>query len=117
MINAILVLNYFMDQLPKDMIPSKTENREGFNHVTIIAGSVEHAEAHYILRNHDSYLLSKQVEDFDKAKEATEKMYPGCSIQLSYATQYRNMYEVIEQNPECKNHIEKVFNDLGLLYE
>ena len=61
MINAILVLQYFMEQLPKDIIPSKTENREGFNHVTNISGSVEHAEAHYILRNHDSYLLSKQV--------------------------------------------------------
>ena len=117
MVNAILVLNYFMDQLPKEMIPAKTENREGFNHVTNISGSVEHAEAHYILRNHDKNKLDDQVQDFNKAKELTLKEYPEAKINLEYATQYRNMFEIIEKNPLCKIHIENVYKDLGLKLE
>ena len=117
MVNAILVLHYFMEQLPRDMIPSKTENREGFNHVTNIVGNVEHAEAHYILRNHDQNKLNEQVKDFNKALDVTKLAYPGAIIDLEYATQYRNMYEIIEKHPECKLHIEKVYKDLNLPLE
>jgi len=116
MINASLVLAEFMNLLPKDMIPSKTSGREGFNHVVSINGDVENASAHYILRNHDSKILAKQVEDFENIKSQLEKEYPGCLISLQITDQYRNMAEVIAKHPECKNHIEKVFDRLGFKY-
>ena len=116
MINASLVLAEFMNLLPKEMVPSKTSGREGFNHVVSISGDVENASAHYILRNHDSKILSKQVEDFENIKSKLEKEYPGSLISLQIADQYRNMAEVIAKHPECKNHIEKVFNRLGFKY-
>lgn len=116
MINASLVLAEFMNLLPKDMIPAKTSGREGFNHVVSINGDVENASAHYILRNHDGAILEKQVEDFKNIKSKLEKEYPGCTISLQVTDQYRNMVEVIKEHPECKNHIEKVFNRLGFKY-
>ena len=116
MINASLVLAEFMNLLPKDMIPAKTSGREGFNHVVSISGDVENASAHYILRNHDAAILEKQVEDFKNIKSKLEKEYPGCAISLQFTDQYRNMAEVIKEHPECKNHIEKVFNRLGFKY-
>lgn len=117
MINAILVLNHFVSLLPKDMVPSKTSGREGFNHIVYINGEVEKANAQYILRNHDKDILEKQVRDFEKAKELTLKEYPGAIINLKVKDQYRNMIEIIKDNPECKNHIEKVYNKLGLSFE
>ena len=116
MINASLVLAEFMNLLPKDMIPAKTSGREGFNHVVSISGDVENASAHYILRNHDASILAKQVDDFRNIKSKLEKVYPGCAISLQITDQYRNMIEVINKHPECKNHIEKVFNRLGFKY-
>lgn len=116
MINASLVLAEFMNLLPKDMIPAKTSGREGFNHVVSISGDVENASAHYILRNHDASILEKQVEDFKNIKSKLEKEYPGSAISLQFTDQYRNMAEVIKEHPECKNHIEKVFNRLGFKY-
>ena len=113
MINASLVLAEFVNLLPKDMIPAKTSGREGFNHVVSISGDVEHASAHYILRNHDSAILEKQVEDFKNIQSKLLEKYPGSAISLQFADQYRNMAEVIAKHPECKNHIEKVFNRLG----
>ena len=117
MINASLVLADFMNALPKDMIPAKTEKREGFNHVVAIEGNVEQASAHYILRNHDFELLEKQVKDFEKIKNELLKKYPGCEISLQITDQYRNMKEIIDANPNVKNHIESVFKKLGYKFE
>ena len=117
MINASLVLADFMNRLPKDMIPSKTEKREGFNHVVAIEGNVEHASAHYILRNHDAKILDEQTEQFKAIKNSLEKEYPGVKISLSFADQYRNMLEIIEKKPECKKHIEDVYKRLGIEFK
>ena len=117
MINAALVLTEFANLLPKDMIPAKTEKREGFNHIVAIEGGVEHASAHYILRNHDAKILAKQVQDFENAKKELEKKYPGIQISLEIKDSYRNMIEVINKQPECKNHIEKVYKKLGIEFE
>lgn len=117
MINASLVLADFMNALPKDMIPSKTEKREGFNHVVAIEGNVEQASAHYILRNHDSKILDKQVKDFENIKNELLKKYPGSEITLQITDQYRNMKEIIDANPNVKNHIENVYKKLGYNFE
>ena len=114
MINASLVLADFMNSLPKEMIPAKTEKREGFNHVVSIKGDVEHASAHYILRNHDAKILEEQVQSFKDIKDRLEKEYPGVQIALQFSDQYRNMAEIIEKKPECKEHIEKVYKRLGI---
>lgn len=113
MINASLVLADFMNLLPKDMIPAKTEGREGFNHVVSISGDVEHSSAHYILRNHDAKILDKQVEDFKNIEAKLIKAYPGVKISLEFSDQYRNMLEIISKKDECKKHIEKVYKKLG----
>lgn len=117
MINASLVLADFMNVLPKDMIPAKTEKREGFNHVVSIEGNVEQASAHYILRNHDSVILDKQVKDFENIKNELLKKYPGSEITLQITDQYRNMKEIIDANPNVKNHIENVYKKLGYNFE
>ena len=117
MINASLVLAEFINLLPKDMIPAKTEKREGFNHVVSIEGNVEHASAHYILRNHDSKILEQQVSDFKNIKNRLEKEHPGAQISLQISDQYRNMFEIIESKPACKTHIENVYKKLGLDFE
>ena len=49
MVNAALLASEFVSLLPKDQIPSKTEGYEGFNHLSSINGSVDHASIEYIL--------------------------------------------------------------------
>lgn len=117
LVNAILLLNEFVSLLPKDMIPYKTEGREGFNHIVYIYGDVEHAEADYILRNHDAKILEKQTKDFISIKDRIAKEYPDAKIEVSLRDQYRNMLEVIEKHPECKETIEAIYNKLGLPFE
>ncbi len=117
LVNAILLLNEFISSLPKDMIPYKTEGREGFNHVVAISGDVEHAEAHYILRNHDSLILERQVQEFLFIRDKIQKEYKDAKVEVTIRDQYRNMSEVIDKYPECKVTIEAIYKKLGLPFE
>src|SRR5690606_15829660 len=53
MVNAILIANDFISQLPGHEIPQKTTGREGFFHVHHIKGEIELAEIELIIRDHD----------------------------------------------------------------
>src|SRR5665648_412447 len=50
MINAILLAQDYVDQLPKNETPAETEKYEGFYHLTNIQGEVENAVLRYIIR-------------------------------------------------------------------
>ena len=114
MINASLVLADFINKLPKDEIPAKTEGKEGFNHLCYMEGSVEKASANYIIRNHSKEIIERQVQDFYNIKSELEKAYPGVEISLEIKDQYQNMYEIIKDHPESVNHAREVFKKLGV---
>lgn len=117
MVNAALVLAEFISMLPKNMIPSKTEEHQGFNHLTEIEGCVEKASMHYILRNHDMGKLNKQEQMFKDIAAKLQKKYPTAKIELKLTDSYKNMLSVISDRPACKNHIESVYKKLGLPFK
>lgn len=117
MVNAALVLSEFINLLPKNMIPSKTEGHQGFNHLTGIEGNVDKATMHYILRNHDFAKLLKQEETFKKITLKLQKKYPDAKIELKISDSYKNMLGIIIDKPACKNHIESVYKKLGIPFE
>lgn len=117
MVNAALVLAEFIEMVPKKMIPSMTENHQGFNHLTEIEGCVEKASMHYILRNHNMEKLSKQEATFRKIASKLEKKYPSAKIELKLSDSYKNMLSVIMDKPACKNHIEQVYKKLGIAFK
>ncbi|MCQ2793579.1 MAG: peptidase T [Bacilli bacterium] len=114
LINACLLAIEFNNLLPQNMIPSLTEKYEGFNHLQYVTSDVEKATLDYILRNHDSNILEKQVNDFYNAKSIIEKKYPSAKVDIAIKDQYKNMIEIINAHPECKTLIEKVYKKLGI---
>lgn len=116
MINASNILSEFINKLPKDMVPEKTEGHEGFNHLTDMSGNCENAVAHFILRNHDKAKLALQEATFKEIANELSNKYPKAKIDLKIRDQYSNMLEVISKEPECKDYIEKVFDKLGMKY-
>ncbi len=119
MVNASRVLTTFLSYLPDKKVPEKTENRQGFIHITELSGSVEEANAHLIIREHDKAKLERLVDDIAIAKYKTEKKFPLAKIDVEVKESYKNMFEIIEQNPECKLHLEETYKrlDLPLEYE
>ena len=114
MVNASSILCEFINKLPKEMVPEKTEEYEGFNHLYEINGNCEEATAHFILRNHYKAILKKQVDQYSEIALELRRAHPKAKIEVKIKDQYQNMLEVIEKNPECKNFIESVFEKLNI---
>ena len=114
LVNASTVAFAFDRALPEKQRPEFTCGREGFNHLVGVMGSVDEAKMHYIIRNHDKNLLESQKKDFEKAKAAVEKAFPGCKVELKIENDYRNMREVIDQHPEVLEAAFKGYKRVGI---
>ena len=114
MVNAAAILAEFISKLPKEMVPEKTEGYEGFNHLIDMSGNCEEAVAHFILRNHDETILDQQAEQYSEIKLDLHRKHPNAKIEVTIRDQYRNMHEIIEKQPECKEFIEAVFKKLNI---
>jgi len=117
MVNAIRVVHDFIELLPKDTVPEKTEGHEGFYHMTHISGATEKAECGFILRDHDKSKLDARAHLFlDLGKQMQEK-YPTAKVKVDIVDSYPNMIEFINKDPACKDFIEKIYEKLGLKIE
>ena len=119
MINASLVAIEFNDLLPKNMLPSLTENYEGFNHLVDMTGSVSEAQLVYIIRNHDLDIFIKQKELFNKAEEYLNWKYGYNVCGVVIKDSYFNMKDIVLKNPEVLRLVESALieNNLVPKYE
>ncbi len=114
MINASLVAMEINAMLPQGAVPERTEGYEGFFHLTDMSGSVEKAELHYILRDHDANALAEKKKLMLLIeKQINEKYGPG-TAKLKLRDQYRNMAEKLSERMEIVELAEKAVRSLGL---
>ena len=113
MINAQHLAMEYHASLPK-ADPSNTEGYEGFYHLTNMSGTVEEAELHYILRDHDRELFEvKKSTVLETAKIFNEKYGEGTVI-ATVKDQYFNMREVVEPKMYIVNHAADAMKALGI---
>ncbi|KJU71226.1 peptidase T [Clostridium baratii] len=96
MINSTLVAHEFLNMLPLDEVPEKTEGYEGFSHLMSINGTVENTEMSFIIRDFDSKEFDRRKEEFINAKEKLNSIYGKDTVNVEIKDQYRNMKEMIE---------------------
>ncbi len=114
MINASLVAMEINSMLPQGAVPERTEGYEGFFHLTDMSGTVEKAELHYILRDHDAAgLIEKEKLMRLIEKQINEKYGPG-TAKLTIRGQYRNMAEKLAEHMEIVELAESAVRSLGL---
>lgn len=119
MINAILVAMEFNDLLPSNMVPSLTDNYEGFNHLVDISGSVSSAKLVYIIRNHDLNIFNSQKELFVKAAEYLNCKYEYDICNVIIKDSYFNMKEIVVKHPIILEKAEEALKENGFtpIYE
>ena len=114
MINAFQLAIDFHNTLPEADRPEKTDGYQGFFHLMNLSGSVDQAQASYIVRDFEE-------EDFQARKQlmldVAEKMNaafdsPRVIVQLH--DQYYNMKKVIEKDMTPINIAKKVMEDLDI---
>ena len=114
MVNAISLGVLFDSMLGQEARPENTDGHEGFNHCGSFSGDVSKAELHYIIRNHDKAKFEAQKKKFEEIKEFIEKKYPTAKIDLEIGNDYRNMKEIIDQDPRALNHAVETLKKMGI---
>lgn len=100
MINALQLAHELHAMLPPEKRPEHTENYEGFFHLTELNGSVERAQMHYIIREHDQTKFEQLKRVLSLAVEYINNRFTLPPISLKIEDQYRNMGEIVSQYPQ-----------------
>lgn len=99
--SAIKILSDVISALPTDCLsPESTEDKEGFIHPVSISGSVEQAEARFIIRAFDDEQLQANGEFLDATVQNIIEDFPNSTYELKITEQYRNMKKVLDKHPE-----------------
>ncbi|MGN1180587.1 MAG: peptidase T [Suilimivivens sp.] len=98
MVNALLLAMEFQSMLPVFENPMYTEKYEGFYHLDLLSGSVEKAQAEYIIRDHDKDKFEQKKENFLKIGAYLNEKYGQDTVQIEMKDSYYNMREIIEQH-------------------
>ncbi|MGL4571415.1 MAG: peptidase T [Clostridium sp.] len=96
MINSAVIANEFINMLPSNEVPEKTEGYEGFSHLMCINGTVEHTEMSFIIRDFFSDEFARRKEEFINAQNKLNEAYGEGTIKVEIKDQYKNMKEMIE---------------------
>lgn len=96
MINAILVASELNDMLPVGQRPELTEHYEGFFHIIKFMGTVETAEIHYIIRDHDRGKFEQKKKLIKDVVKFINKKYNQEVAKFKMEDQYYNMREKVE---------------------
>ncbi|MBT8210694.1 MAG: peptidase T, partial [Eudoraea sp.] len=113
LVNAIGLLQEFMEGLPKEEVPEHTVDREGFFHVHKISGSIEHAELEMIIRDHDRDLFEARKKKVEQIVQQINKRIPeGLSVKIE--DQYYNMKEKVVPVMHIVDIAEEAMKSLGI---
>lgn len=100
MINAIEVIYLLHASLPHYARPEFTEGYEGFYHLMHFTGGVEHAEAEYIIRDHDRALFEEKKALMERVAGEINTAYKREVIKVEIRDSYYNMYEQVAPHKE-----------------
>lgn len=112
--NAILMIQEFQSMLPPAEIPAHTCGYEGFYHLDSLKGTVEKAEAEYIIRDHDKEKFEKRKETFWQIGNYLNEKYGEGTFEIDLEDSYYNMKEMIEKHMHLVENAKEAMEELGV---
>lgn len=113
--NAILILQEFQSLLPVGENPIYTEGYEGFYHLDCINGTVERAEADYIIRDHDREKFENKKRYFLSAGAFLNEKYGTGTVEISLKDSYFNMRQIIEKHMHLIANARAAMEEMGIV--
>jgi tripeptide aminopeptidase len=96
MVNSMYLAQQFIQALPAEETPEKTEGRDGFYHLHHFGGDVEQTQLHYIIRDHDRDRFEERKALMHQIAEDINKDLGIERVAVEVKDQYFNMREKIE---------------------
>ncbi len=114
MVNAGALAARFVSALPEWESPEHSEGREGFYHVTRIAGDESRATVQLIIRDFEKDLNHCRMTYLKELARIFELRYEGLGIEIKAKDQYCNMKEVLDRYPEVVDKARKAIAEAGI---
>lgn len=114
MVNSMYRATEFVQRMPSDETPEKTENREGFFHLSSIHGEVEETHLQYIIRDHDKQLFNQKKQFILDLVNDFKAKYGSKSLSLEIKDQYFNMREKVEPVMHIVDIAEEAMKSIGV---
>ena len=113
MINSMLMAADFIQSMPKEEVPEKTEGYEGFYHLNNMKGSVDFSELMYIIRDHDMVKFENRKLYFQEQVNLFNQKYNG-AFHVEIKDQYYNMREKVEPLMHIVDLASESMKELGI---
>jgi tripeptide aminopeptidase len=114
LINSMHIMQEFAAQLPKDEVPERTENYEGFYHLLGMEGSVENSKLQYIIRDFNMDAYNTRKDKFETICSDLCSKYGEESVSLQMKDQYFNMREKVVPVKYIVDIAEQAMKDVGV---
>ena len=114
MINALTISRDIQMAMPLFAVPETTECREGFIHLIEAHGDVENASLVYIIRDHNRELFEDKKNTVRKICEEINSRYDIDRVKLEIHDEYRNMADIIKNDPRSVDIATKAMENLGI---
>ena len=115
MVNAIKLAARFIDRLPTDRLsPETTSLREGFVHPYAMQAAVDRTTVKLIVRDFDTAALLEKESWLRTLAQGVVAEVPGASVDVQVEEQYRNMREVLDQQPLVVDRARDAITRAGL---
>lgn len=115
MVNSQKVAAYFINSLPSDkLIPEVTDGYQGFVHPVAVNGGLEQTKVQFIIRD---FVTAKLAEHENMLHELAQKAidaFPGATFSFAVKEQYRNMKEILDEQPHVMQIAEQAYKNAGL---
>lgn len=112
MVNALRAAAAFVNDLPAEASPERTDGRDGFLHPYHVAGGVAEVFLRVLLRSFDDSELRQQAERLRQAARTAEAACPGATVEVRIREQYRNMAAALQLEPRAVRYAELAFERL-----
>jgi tripeptide aminopeptidase len=114
MVNSAYAAADFLLRIPPALRPEATEDREGFIHP--VAGSLDVATStiRLILRDFESGALEDKERLVRRLAGESAERFPGADVHVAIKEQYRNMDEVLRDEPCLVAHALEAAHRAGL---
>jgi tripeptide aminopeptidase len=113
MINSIKVAADFLQQLPREMSPERTDGYDGFVHPYVLQGGGEKTTVRFIVRDFRTAALKEKEELLERlARDAASRH--GARVEMKIEEQYRNMREVLDRHPHVVEYAREAIRRAGM---
>ena len=96
MVNSAYIAQQFIQALPAEETPEKTDGRDGFYHLHHFGGDVEQTQLHYIIRDHDRARFEQRKTVMHQIAKDLNQRLGTQRVAVEVKDQYFNMREKIE---------------------